>query len=358
MKIAIDSSPVIYGTGVSVYTKNLIKNLIGIDKENTYRLIGYSLRRFSELEEFSKSIQANFEKKFIQLPPLFFELLWNKLHKIKLEYVFGKCDIYHSSDWVQAPSNALKVTTIHDLVPVLYPHYSLPKIVNVNRRRIEHVRREVDKIIVPSKQTKNDLLGLGFDGKKIYVVPEAVGEEVVPADSIMKASVKRKFLIDKPFFLAIGITPRKNLNRIVQAFRRVNKNRDFKLVVVGEAKINVIKDPDIIFTGFVQRIELNGLLSSSIALVYPSLYEGFGLPILEALKCNTAVVTSNFGSMLELGKHSSILVDPYSVESIEEGMRKSLSKKCNRMLTEDLKTLSWKNTAQATLVVYKGLSGK
>lgn len=355
MKIGIDISAIVYGTGVSVYTENLLKNLLKCDKVNNYLLAGYSFRRIEELKKFSDKLKGKFEEKYLRLPPSFFEVLWNRLRIINFETIFGDVDIYHSSDWTQAPSNAYKVTTVHDLVPILYPQYSLPSLVSVHKRRLEIVKKEVDRIIVPSNQTRQDLLKLNFNDKKIVVIPEGIDTEVRSVDISMKTAVKEKFRISKPFFLSIGITPRKNLDRILAAFKNINKKNEFDLVVVGEAKTGIKKDLNVIFTGFISHEELIVLYSSAVALVYPSLYEGFGLPILQALQRETPVITSNLGSMKEIGEESCVLVDPFSIESIEEGMKKVLRKPEINNLKLTLNRYSWVKNAKSTLRVYQEL---
>ena len=115
MKIGIDISQVIYGTGVSVYTRNLVKNLLVLDKKNSYVLFGGSARRRGDFESFLSSLKGSFQKKIVVFPPTLADILWNRLHVISPEVFVGKIDIFHSSDWAQPPGNFFKVTTIHDL---------------------------------------------------------------------------------------------------------------------------------------------------------------------------------------------------------------------------------------------------
>src|SRR5574341_726113 len=131
MRIGIDVSQIVYGTGVSVYTQNLVRELLRIDDQNEYLLFGGSLRQLGDLK--SKLKEFNVVKKIFPLPPTALDLLWNRLHILPIESLVGKLDAYHSSDWTQAPSTAFKVTTVHDLVPVKYPHESHPRIVAAHR---------------------------------------------------------------------------------------------------------------------------------------------------------------------------------------------------------------------------------
>src|SRR6266404_2867139 len=116
MKIGIDISQVVYGTGVSIYTQEIVRNLLKIDMENQYVLLGGSLRRKKELEQFINRLRVT-DSKVILLSPAVADLIWNRFHMLNVEKFIGKVDIFHSSDWTQPPTNAFKVTTVHDLSP-------------------------------------------------------------------------------------------------------------------------------------------------------------------------------------------------------------------------------------------------
>ncbi|KKQ96568.1 MAG: hypothetical protein UT23_C0029G0007, partial [Candidatus Woesebacteria bacterium GW2011_GWA1_39_12] len=107
MKIAIDISQSIYGTGVSWYTRSLVENLLTLDDQNEYLLFGGSLRRLGELRKFAKG-------KYYPIPPSLADFIWNRLHVLPIENLIGEVDVFHSSDWTQPPSKAFKVTTVHD----------------------------------------------------------------------------------------------------------------------------------------------------------------------------------------------------------------------------------------------------
>lgn len=173
MKIGIDISQVVYGTGVSFYTKELVKNLLKVDRENEYVLFGGYLRRKRDLTSFVASLAGHFQTRLIPFPPVVANLLWNKLHIIKFEGLAGKVDVYHSSDWAQAPSKAFKVTTVHDVAPFKFPKLTPKIIVNVHTARFKRIAEDVDRVIVPSRTTKNDLIEMGLEESRIKVVYEA-----------------------------------------------------------------------------------------------------------------------------------------------------------------------------------------
>lgn len=353
MKIGIDISQVVYGTGVSTYTKNLVKVLLSIDKKNEYLLFGGSARRLGELKAFTSSLKGKFKSRILPAPPIFVDILWNRLHVIKIENFLGKLDVFHSSDWTQPPTNAYKVTTIHDLIPALCPEWSHSKIVNVHDRRLRWVKKEVDKIIVPSETTKNDLIRLKFDGGKIVVIPEAPSELFVKQNRNDIDKFRQKYDIEGDYLLAVGITPRKNIKRIVKAFAKLNIGR-YKLIVVGHAYDTIEREKGVKYLGHLEDIEMPLVYSGASLFVYPSLYEGFGLPILESFACETPVLTSNIGSMKETAGDAAILVDPHDFKSIAGGIRKGLKDRESfvKKGNDRIKQFSWKNTAEKTLKLY------
>src|SRR3989344_1963338 len=162
MRIGIDISQIVYGTGVSNYTKKLVENLLKIDHKNQYVIFGSSLRQKGKLKKFQKSLSGfeNVEFKLSSFPPLALDFIWNRLHIYPIEKFIGPVDIFHSSDWTQPKinsENTKKVTTVHDMVPYLFPSSVHKKIISVQKRRMHHVAKEVDMIIADSESTKEDL---------------------------------------------------------------------------------------------------------------------------------------------------------------------------------------------------------
>ena len=359
MKIAIDISQVMYGTGVSVYTQNLVENLLKIDTANKYILFGGSLRRFKELNSLMTSIgvtvHGNSKLKLYPIPPTMADLIWNKLHILPIEALTGKVDVFHSSDWTQPPSEAFKVTTIHDLVPLKYPEISHPSVTATHKARLKWVVKEVDRVIVPSKITAADVAELGIDKNKIRIIPEAVDPDFIPATSKEVETIKRKYKITGKYLLAVGVNPRKNTERIISAFKMLKNSLNLKLVVIGYSNKEKPSESDVIYTGHVPKSELSAFYSGTEALVYPSLYEGFGIPILEAFTCNIPIVTSKSSSTAEVAGEAAVLVDPESVDSIAEGISGAIRnrEKLIKLGTDRVKQFSWEKTVKETLKIYE-----
>ena len=357
MKIGIDTSAVVYGTGVSVYTENLVRNLLSIDKKNKYLLFGGSLRRRQEIKKFFHTLKGkSFKGRVFSIPPTFADIIWNRLHLVPIEVFTGKLDVFHSSDWTQPKSLAFKVTTVHDLSPIKFPRATHPRIVSVHKARLSLVRKEVDRVIVPSFATKNDLVEYGISQEKIRVIPEAPDPIFKRADKREIDKLKKKYKIFGKYLLAVGINPRKNTQRIIDAFHLAKAGKDLKLVLIGEQTfMRVEEERDIRIVGHVTKEEMPVFYTGADALIYPSIYEGFGLPILEAFACGCPVITSNLSSMPEVAGKAVVLVDPYEVYSIVEGIkkalrsRKGLIKKGYKKVTQ----FSWKKIAYETLKVYK-----
>jgi glycosyltransferase involved in cell wall biosynthesis len=232
---------------------------------------------------------------------------------------------------------------------------SHPRLVSVHRKRIDIVRREVDRIIVPTLTTSNDLIKLGFDPEKIRIIPEAPDSIYQHQRRDKVIEVRRKYRINGNYLLAVGATPRKNVERIIRAFEKVGGEIKVKLVIIGQKYGNIAENRGTMFLGHIPEKDMPSLYSGAEALVYPSLYEGFGLPILEAFASGIPVVTSNFGSMKEVASDAARLVDPYNISSVKDGIIDVIK---NRKVYIDkgkarIKDFSWRKTALSTLETYK-----
>jgi len=357
MRIGVDISSIVYGTGVSVYTENLVRNLLLADKENDYVLFGGSLRRMGEIRVFLRTLKGgSFTSKVLPIPPTMTDIIWNRLHLLPIEIFTGRTDVFHSSDWAQPPLAAFKITTVHDLAPIKLPRYTHPKIVSVHKARLNWVIKEVDRVIVPSQSTKADLADYGVNKDKIRVIPEAPSVIFKPAKKYEIERLKKKYKIFGKYLLAVGINPRKNTKRIIDAFHLTKAGEDIKLVLVGEQTfMKVEEERNIRIVGHVLENEMSAFYSGAEALVYPSIYEGFGLPVLEAFACGCPVVTSDISSLPEVAGDAAILVDPYDVGAIVDGLKRALRNK-KALASKGLarvEEFNWTNVAKRTLDVYK-----
>lgn len=352
MKIAIDVSSVVYGTGVSVYTKNLVKNLNKFDKQNEYLLFGGSLRQFNNLKStFSPQIRS----KYYRLPPLAANYLFNYIN-IPVNLFTGKIDLYHASDWTQPTASCPTVTTVHDLSPIKFPQYTPKKIVNTHKIRLGRAKKMADKIIAVSNSTKDDLIQMGFDKNKIVVIYEAA-DKLPEMGKLEENQILSKFnLKSGQFLLNIGTNPRKNNSNIAKAFENLSKKGVVgKFAVTGTKPASPIHGID--YLGYVSDSELAVLYKNAACLTYTSLYEGFGIPVLQAFDHNCPVVTSNNSSLPEVAGDAAILVNPNEPDDIASGIKKAIMNKNNLTKKGKLqaKKFSWQKCAKETLTIYNSL---
>ena len=376
MIIGIDVSSVCYQTGVSNYTLNLVRNLIKIDSKNQYKLFFSSLRQPLPQDIGSLSRHQNVSIYQYRLPPTLLQILWNQLRLFPIEFFIGKCDIFHTSDWTQPPTlKAKTIATIHDLTPFLYPQWHHPKVIKAHKNKMNWASKKCFHFICVSKNTQNDLLKL-FPRIKIdqtSVIYEAAENKYGQFLTLShEAQLKKKDIIKKQygldnFVLAQGTRePRKNLDRLVQAFINF-KNKYPKstaeLAITGKYGWgkDITQHPSYVkILGFIPERDMVALHASATCLAYPSLYEGFGLPLVKSLKVGTPIITSNTSSMPEIVEDSAILIDPTSINQITNALEKILhSQKLRQRLSQEgiiqSQKFSWTKTATQTLKIYNSL---
>lgn len=373
MKIGIDISQIVYGTGVSTYTKHLVKSLLQIDRKNQYILFASSLRLSGKLKEFKETLSQhqNIQFKIVPIPILALEILWNRLHLFPVEKFIGQVDIFHSSDWIQPPvglKTTKKVTTVHDMVAYLFSSSVHRKILSTQKRRLAHVKKEADRIIADSQTTKEDLVKfLDIPPEKISVIYLAPSSIFKPQDDDKINEVLKKYKIKKPYILSVATQePRKNIQKLLDVFEKIQLERpNFNLVLTGKygwgPGFHYLGGTDgkIIWTDYVSENDLPVLYSGCRVFAYPSLYEGFGLPILEAMACGAPVVTSNNSAMAEIAKDAAILVDPRNEGQLKRAIELVLDldlenyQKLVRASMERARIYTWNKTARETLKVYE-----
>lgn len=378
MIIGIDISSIPYGTGVSTYTLNLVRNLLKIDKINTYKLFFSSLRQPlpPEIKILLKT-HPNLKIYHYYFPPSLLEFLWNRLHIFPIEFFIGKCDIFHTWDWTQPPTIWAKtVTTVHDLVPFLYPETQHPTTIAVFKRKFKQALPRCSAFICVSQSTKADVKKLfpQITENKLSVIFEAAEEKYsqfsrLPLQKRQRILTRFKKLHGlNHYVLAQGTRePRKNLDRLIKAFelyRHRHPDSKIELAITGKygwgqdiasKSKNYIK-----ILGYIAEKDLVALHAAAICLCYPSLYEGFGLPVLKSLCVGIPVITSNISSLPEVAGPAAVYVDPHSLESIETGLEKVLGSNDLRVKLKKLglrqsQKFSWSVMAAETLKIYQNL---
>jgi len=342
-------------TGLGVYTENLVGALqsLKLDQE----LLLYSQENSEDLNTTKRLFWEN-----IALP-----------RKAKSDEV----DLLHIPAFAPSLRGSFKlVVTVHDMIGRLFPqHLSFGSRVYWDKWMPQSVKR-ADRIIAISENTKRDIVQhLKIPVEKIEVIPLAPDPLFsVDRNPKLLSETKNKFSISDRFILSVGtIEPRKNLFRIIEAYSELRKKRDVKqqLVVVGfqkfargksyeQVRLKVAElglEQDIIFTGYVTDEDLRALYNAADLFLFPSLYEGFGLPPLEAMACGVPVVTSNNSSIPEVVGDAALKIDPQDINQIVDATDQSLKdyalrQKLIRAGFAQVKKYSWKKTAERTWQVY------
>lgn len=351
-KIGIDIQTTLgQKTGFGFYVSNLTKALKKVDKKNKYVFL-----------------KPETEKDF-SAPQRFW---WdqNVLPKLATE---AKVDLLHQPAF-SAPIrfSGKIVITVHDVIAVLFgqdiPFYSRQYFA----RWMPFTYRFADKIICVSEHTKKDLIQqIKINEEKMVVIPEAAGDQFKPvADKKKIDKILDKYYISGRFILHMGtLNPRKNLEFLIKVFNRVHKLMpDVKLVIAGkkgwhyENLFDTVRhlglEKFVIFTGYIDDDEAPYLYSAADVYTFPSIYEGFGLPPLEAMSCGTPVVASNTSSIPEVVGDAGILLNPTDVESWVKALLRLLRDDNERkeMSAKSLaraKQFSWTKTARKTVEVYE-----
>lgn len=352
MKIGIDVSQIVYeGTGVARFLNGFIDAIFKYDTKNNWIFFFSSTRRKIPIELKAKIEQSHHSIKQFRLSPTMLSFLWNRLHVVNIEHFIGEVDWFITSDWAEPPvKNTKKATIVHDLVYKRYPETVDKKILNTQKIRLPRIVKESNIVITDSKSTKKDLMEyFHLPEKKIEVIYPGVDSPKIPIMHIQKTLAKYK--LNHPFILTVGkIEPRKNLKRLVEAFEAANPH-NLELVIVGTSgweKLNLKKNHNIRYLGYVEDEELFSLYRSCYFFIFPSLWEGFGYPVIEAMTQNAPVASSNTSSLGEVGKGAALFFDPSSIESIKEAINEMVS---NDKLRHDLRAkgkeisgeFTWKN---------------
>jgi glycosyltransferase involved in cell wall biosynthesis len=255
------------------------------------------------------------------------------------------------------------VVTVHDLIPLVFPEYFR----SAMHRRYFHfllgLSRRADAVITVSEASKNDLVMRGrFDPSKITVIGEAVDRELVAQE------LPAPTLRERPYLLAMGAgEPRKNVARVIEAFEQVAGSIPHELLVVGAPwrgrDITIPPGGRVRGLGAVTNAQLRELYAGATALIYPSLYEGFGLPVLEAMAGGTPVVTSEAGSLREIAGPAALYVDPRDRRSIASAIVELVSnpQKRDALVAAGrarVRQFSWQTAARQTIEVYKRAAGR
>ena len=374
MRIGLDyTSALRQGAGIGRYTRGLVSALVGVDQVNSYTLL------FARDAGPAPAGLASANVRLHRLPFSDWTLTvaWHRLHlPLYVDLFTGPLDLFHSPDFVLPPvRRARTIVTVHDLSFMRYPQYADRNLVAYLSSVVPRSLRRADLILADSEWTRQDIIALlGMPAEKVAVVPAGVGNEYHPVDdqSALEAA-RQRYRLPQRFILHVGtLEPRKNLIRLLEAFAGINAHvPDVYLVLVG-AKGWLYEDifatverlglsHQVVFPGYVAEADLPLVYNLASLLAYPSLYEGFGLPPLEAMACGVPVVCSNSSSLPELVGNAALMVAPEDTDGLAAALRLALEDETLRQSLRDkglerAQLFTWTAAAQRLLEAYSSLT--
>ncbi len=376
MKIGIDIRSLLDKnySGVSEYSYNLIKKILEIDKNNEYI---FFLNSFSSLPENLKFFAEKYNLVHTRFPNKIFNYGMQKVFKIpKIDGLLDKVDLFFMPhiNFASLSNKTKKIITIHDLSFLRSKNFfSLRKNIWHWSLQVKKLINQFDQIVVVSENTKNDIIELcEIPEKKIKVIYSGIGKEFrkIPEDNLDLIKIRKKYKLSENFIFYLGnLEPRKNIGGLLKAYEKFldlsEKNKKYDLVLAGawgwkckETKKvwnNSKYKNKIKFLGYINKNDKKYLYNLASLFVYPSFYEGFGFPPLEALFSGSKVVSSFSSSLPEISKNLFTLVNPYDINSIVLGIQKAIKRpEINESELKNIREdFNWEKTALVYLELFK-----
>jgi glycosyltransferase involved in cell wall biosynthesis len=369
MNLGIDGRVITWhiGSGLATYTNNLLANLNRLQNmKNIILFYPYKDRTdYYNIKDIPRNLLIG-ERRLD---------FWRNVYDLKWDANFP-IDLFHNTvNGIGLPQSlkGVKVITLHDLIPYIMPETVDRPHLDYTLKHTPYILEDVSHIITVSQYSKSDIQRyFGIDDDRITVTHLAADPIFMPMDrDNAKRVISNKYGVDKKYVLYLGgFSKRKNIERLIKAFRRVitEKKEVINLLILGEHSrsfkalwklTDELELCDYVkFLNFVPTADLPYFYNGAEVFAYPSLYEGFGLPPLEAMQCGTPVITSNVSSIPEIVGDACLLADPYSIDSISELMFTLLTdrdewQKFSLLGIEKAKEFSWQKTAIETFRVYE-----
>jgi glycosyltransferase involved in cell wall biosynthesis len=321
MRILIDATPVLLpSVGIKTYLYHWIQHL--------WQQAGNEqILTFPRLD---KLAPLNHERSILKPVKTFSKLA--RLHVANLAptlatWMIGRADVFHASNQIRNPPKNTKLTaTIYDLTCRLMPELHTSSNIRADESLAKHILQKADALIAISENTRADAIRLlGLDPERIYVIYPGVPEVYFGAQPRPA---------EQPYVLYVGtIEPRKNVDTLLDAWQDFRLRKDFDLVIAGSSgwgsektMARLASRPQSVrYLGYVPEDELPGLTAGATAFIYPSLYEGFGFPVAQAMAAGVPVITSNTSCLPEIAGDGALLVDPHSPAEIQAALEKLLT---------------------------------
>lgn len=372
LRIAIDyTAAVNQSDGIGRFVRNQVEALIRIDRDNDYVLLHAA-------PNLGRSVLAptgpNVISRELRFRERTMNLIWQRLQlPVPADLATGPIDIFHAPNFVLPPlRHAASILTVHDLAFLIRPECADHRLRAYLEHAVPRATQRADLIVTDSENTRNDVICLlDVDADRVFVVPGGVSPAFHPAPSDQVEAVRQKHALERPYILAVGvIEPRKNLPRLIDAFTRFKfrTGAPHQLIIAGgrgwlsdETYRRAARSPyaqDVRFMGRFPDDELSALYTGAEVFVYPSLYEGFGLPVLEAMACGVPVICSNSSSLPEIATGAAELITPDDSETIAVALdavcadveRRDELRELGRARAAEY---TWERSAQRLLDVYE-----
>ena len=323
MRIVVDVSPLSHlRTGVGNYIRG---SLLGLAQVGGHDVVAFAPAGTRGKHEIEASLAGVGVERSLPVLPAAHALrtAWSRLGRPPAERFLGSFDVLHFSDWMYPPQRAgIRSTMIHDLVPLHHPDWVHPRTRRMHRAKYRHAARTCDVVIVNSRFTGDDVAAtLSVPLERIHVAYPGVEPEFTP--------VGERLELERPYALTVAtLEPRKNLATLIEAYRRLDGR--LALAVAGASGWGEQPELDadgVVRLGYTPPHELPRLYRGASVFVYPSLYEGFGMPVLEAMACGVPVVASSHASLDEACGDAAVRADPRDPEAIAAAIGAALDRR-------------------------------
>lgn len=376
MRIALDyTAGIRQEAGIGNYVRSLLNAMLTLDTANEYTLI--TSGRPTRERPFPDA--PNVRGRNVFIPDRYLNVLWYRWHAPLPANLFtGKIDIYHGPDFALPPLSpkTRKVVTIHDLAFLEHPEYAVPSLAEYLKKVVPESVKAADVVAAVSHEVARTLVEhFQTPREKITVIPNGLRPHFKRiTDPILLGATANKFGLKHPLVLGVGtLEPRKNHLGLIKAFHQAQsekKNRPAMLALAGghgwlyeETKQLVAQlklEKKVRFLGRVSDLELAVLYSLADVFAFPSFFEGFGVPPLEAMACGAPVITSNISSLPEVVGAAALTVDPHNIDELAKAITRLLGdEKLREGLRqkgfERVQLYTWPKSAQKMLDVYQGL---
>jgi glycosyltransferase involved in cell wall biosynthesis len=353
MRIVVDVSPLSHPrTGIGNYIRGTLAGMVEA-AGSAHEVVAFaptSLRGPRRIRAALEGIPV--ETRLVRLPASHaVRTGWSRLGRPTMERLVGRLDVFHFSDWMYpAQRDGVRATTIHDLVPLHHPEWCTARTRAMHTRKYANAARTCDVVVTNSRYTADDVAtALAVPEQRLAVAHPGVEERFHPDGPARD--------LGRPYVLGLGtLEPRKNISRLVQAWRRLGG--DLALALGGGegwGEQPELAGAGLLQLGYVADDAVPELYRGASVFVYPSLFEGFGMPVLEAMACGTPVVASAHPSLDEACGAAAVRVDPLEPEAIAAGIEEVLARRDELVALglEHARSFTWFRAGRTILDAYE-----